>query len=164
MNELKKKILQSNFYKSIYKSNNFHSVELYVHSLEQGMQEAAAIFQCPVYELTYKVLKDRSKGFLGIGGGKYFVRYTHMEYEKFEINAGAYKDYTSIENRPNKDSLLIDRDTKIIVRVKRNGVFLKVSPPIAGGKRIEDITSLESKLIEAGLKRYLTNRKGNMRK
>ena len=157
MNELKKKILQSNFYKSIYKSNNFHSVELYVHSLEQGMQEAAAIFQCPVYELTYKVLKDRSKGFLGIGGGKYFVRYTHMEYEKFEINAGAYKDYTSIENRPNKDSLLIDRDTKIIVRVKRNGVFLKVSPPIAGGKRIEDITSLESKLIEAGIKEYDAN-------
>ena len=84
MNELKRKILQSNFYKNIYSSQNSHSVELYVNSLEQGMQEASAIFQCPVYELTYKIIRDRSRGFLGIGGGKIFVRYTHI-WERIKI-------------------------------------------------------------------------------
>ena len=67
MNELKRKILQSNFYKNIYNAHDSHSVELYVSSLEQGMQEAAAIFQCPVYELTYKVIREKSRSFLGIG-------------------------------------------------------------------------------------------------
>lgn len=157
MNELRKKILQSNFYKNIYNSNDSHSVELYVHSLEQGMQEASAIFQCPVYELTYKVLKEKNRGFLGIGGGKYFVRYTHIEYEKSKINMGDDKDYTSVEKGAEEDNLLVDKDTKIIVRVKRDGVFLKVSPPVAGGKRVEDITALESKLIEAGIKEYDSN-------
>ena len=52
---------------------------------------------------------------------------------------------------------MVDKDTKIIIRVKRNGVFLKVSPPVAGGKRIDDITALESKLIEAGIKEYDAN-------
>lgn len=157
MNELKRKILQSNFYKNIYSSQNSHSVELYVNSLEQGMQEASAIFQCPVYELTYKVIRDRSRGFLGIGGGKIFVRYTHIEYEKSKINMGTDKDYTSIDSDSEDDNILIDKDTKIIIRVKRNGVFLKVSPPVADGKRIEDITALESKLIEAGVKEYDSN-------
>ena len=156
MNELKRKILQSNFYKNIYSSQNSHSVELYVNSLEQGMQEASAIFQCPVYELTYKVIRDRSGGFLRIGGGKIFVRYTHIEYEKSKINMGTDKDYTSIENGE-EDNILVDKDTKIIVRVKRDGVFLKVSPPVADGKRVEDITALESKLIDAGIKEYDSN-------
>ena len=156
MNELKRKILQSNFYKNIYNSQNSHSVELYVNSLEQGMQEASAIFQCPVYELTYKVIRDRSGGFLGIGGGKIFVRYTHIEYEKSKINMGTDKDYTSIENGE-EDNILVDKDTKIIVRVKRDGVFLKVSPPVADGKRIEDIAALEAKLIESGIKEYDSN-------
>lgn len=157
MNELKRKILQSNFYKNIYSSQNSHSVELYVNSLEQGMQEASAIFQCPVYELTYKVIRDRSRGFLGIGGGKIFVRYTHIEYEKSKINMGTDRDYTSIDSESEDDNILIDKDTKIIVRVKRDGVFLKVSPPVADGKRIEDITALESKLIESGVKEYDSN-------
>ena len=156
MNELKRKILQSNFYKNIYSSQNSHSVELYVNSLEQGMQEASAIFQCPVYELTYKIIRDRSRGFLGIGGGKIFVRYTHIEYEKSKINMGTDKDYTSIGNGE-EDNILVDKDTKIIVRVKRDGVFLKVSPPVADGNRIEDITALETKLIEAGIKEYDSN-------
>ena len=157
MNELKRKILQSNFYKNIYSSQNSHSVELYVNSLEQGMQEASAIFQCPVYELTYKVIRDRSRGFLGIGGGKIFVRYTHIEYEKSKINMGTDRDYTPIDSESEDDNILIDKDTKIIVRVKRDGVFLKVSPPVADGKRIEDITALESKLIESGVKEYDSN-------
>ena len=157
MNELKRKILQSNFYKNIYNAHDSHSVELYVSSLEQGMQEAAAIFQCPVYELTYKVIREKSRSFLGIGGGKYFVRYTHIEYEKSKIYTGTDKDYTSIEQESEENNLLVDKDTKIIIRVKRNGVFLKVSPPVAGGKRIDDITALESKLIEAGIKEYDAN-------
>lgn len=164
MNELKRKILQSNFYKNIYNSHNSHSVELYVRSLEQGMQEAAAIFQCPVYELSYKVLREKSGSFLGIGKGKYFVRYTHIEYEKSKINLGGDKDYTSVEHEAEEDNHLIDKDTKITVRVKRNGVFLKVAPPVAEGKRIEDITALESKLIESGIKEYDSNLAKNMLK
>ena len=58
MNELKRKILQSDFYKEVYNNKNTRSVELSVASLERGMQEAAAIFQCPIYELSYKVLEE----------------------------------------------------------------------------------------------------------
>ena len=50
MNELKRKILESDFYKDIYNNQNSRSIELEVENLEDGMHQAAAIFQCPVYE------------------------------------------------------------------------------------------------------------------
>ena len=137
MNELKRKILQSDFYKEVYNNKNTRSVELSVASLERGMQEAAAIFQCPIYELSYKVLEEGSKGFFNIGAKPFLVRYTHITYDKSNILC-----------------LYLCKDTEIIVRVKRDGVFLKVNPPVAEGKRIEDITALEGKLIDAGIKEY----------
>ncbi|WP_020006042.1 FapA family protein [Brachyspira innocens] len=155
MNELKRKILQSDFYKEVYNNKNTRSVELSVASLERGMQEAAAIFQCPIYELSYKVLEEGSKGFFNIGAKPFLVRYTHITYDKSNIGPAIGADYTvGNVNDYNQEKVVFNKDTEIIVRVKRDGVFLKVNPPVADGKRIEDITALEGKLIDAGIKEY----------
>ena len=155
MNELKRKILQSDFYKEVYNNKNTRSVELSVASLERGMQEAAAIFQCPIYELSYKVLEEGSKGFFNIGAKPFLVRYTHITYDKSNIGHAAGADYTvGNVNDYNQEKVVFNKDTEIIVRVKRDGVFLKVNPPVADGKRIEDMTALEGKLIDAGIKEY----------
>ena len=155
MNELKRKILQSDFYKEVYNNKNTRSVELSVASLERGMQEAAAIFQCPIYELSYKVLEEGSKGFFNIGAKPFLVRYTHITYDKSKIGPAIGADYTvGNVNDYNQEKVVFNKDTEIIVRVKRDGVFLKVNPPVAEGKRIEDITALEGKLIDAGIKEY----------
>ena len=155
MNELKRKILQSDFYKEVYNNKNTRSVELSVASLERGMQEAAAIFQCPIYELSYKVLEEGSKGFFNIGAKPFLVRYTHITYDKSNIGPAIGADYTvGNVNDYNQEKVVFNKDTEIIVRVKRDGVFLKVNPPVAEGKRIEDITALEGKLIDAGIKEY----------
>ena len=138
MNELKRKILQSDFYKEVYNNKNTRSVELSVASLERGMQEAAAIFQCPIYELSYKVLEEGSKGFFNIGAKPFLVRYTHITYDKSNIGHAAGADYTvGNVNDYNQEKVVFNKDTEIIVRVKRDGVFLKVNPPVADGKRIE---------------------------
>lgn len=155
MNELKRKILQSDFYKEVYNNKNTRSVELSVASLERGMQEAAAIFQCPIYELSYKVLEEGSKGFFNIGAKPFLVRYTHITYDKSNIGPAIGADYTvGNVNDYNQEKVVFNKDTEIIVRVKRDGVFLKVNPPVADGKRIEDMTALEGKLIDAGIKEY----------
>ncbi|MEI0516867.1 FapA family protein [Brachyspira murdochii] len=155
MNELKRKILQSDFYKEVYNNKNTRSVELSVASLERGMQEAAAIFQCPIYELSYKVLEEGSKGFFNIGAKPFLVRYTHITYDKSNIGLAVGSDYTvgNVQDY-NQEKVVFNKDTEIIVRVKRDGVFLKVNPPVADGKRIEDMTALEGKLIDAGIKEY----------
>ncbi|MCZ9988640.1 FapA family protein [Brachyspira hyodysenteriae] len=155
MNELKRKILQSDFYKNIYNNKNTRSVELSVVSLERGMQEAAAIFQCPIYELSYKVLEDGSKGFFNIGAKPFLVRYTHITYDKSDIGVSTSNNYDDSYLEGNvQQKVVFNKDTEVIVRVKRDGVFLKVNPPVGDGNRIEDITLLEEKLIEAGIKEY----------
>ena len=155
MNELKRKILESDFYKKVYNNKNTRSVDLYVSSLERGMQEAAAIFQCPIYELSYKVLEEGSKGFFNIGAKPFLVRYTHIVYEKSNIAFGSGVDYTTGDVGENtQEKMLFNKDTEIVVRVKRDGVFLKVVPPVAEGKRVEDMMDLERKLIDAGIKEY----------
>ena len=155
MNELKRKILESDFYKKVYNNKNTRSVDLYVNSLERGMQEAAAIFQCPIYELSYKVLEEGSKGFFNIGAKPFLVRYTHIVYEKSNIAFGSGVDYTTGDVGENtQEKMLFNKDTEIVVRVKRDGVFLKVVPPVAEGKRVEDMMDLERKLIDAGIKEY----------
>ena len=155
MNELKRKILESDFYKEVYNNKNTRSVELSVVSLERGMQEAAAIFQCPIYELSYKVLEEGNKGFFNIGAKPYLVRYTHITYDKSSIGDASHGGYSSSYLEGNsQEKVILNKDTEIVVRVKRDGVFLKVVPPVADGKRIEDITVLEGKLIDAGIKEY----------
>ena len=155
MNELKRKILQSDFYKEVYNNKNTRSVELSVESLERGMQEAAAIFQCPIYELTYKVLEEGSKGFFNIGAKPFLIRYTHITYDKSNIGMGQGADYTiGTSGDSSQNKIVFNKDTDVVVRVKRDGVFLKVVPPTADGKRIEDMTLVESKLIDAGIKEY----------
>ena len=155
MNELKRKILESDFYKEIYNNKNTRSVDLYVNSLERGMQEAAAVFQCPIYELSYKVLEEGSKGFFNIGAKPFLVRYTHIKYEKSNISLGGGVDYSTGNTGENaQEKVVFNKDTEIILRVKRDGVFLKVMPPVAEGKRIEDMMDLERKLIDAGIKEY----------
>lgn len=155
MNELKRKILQSDFYKEVYNNKNTRSVELSVESLERGMQEASAIFQCPIYELTYKVLEEGSKGFFNIGAKPFLIRYTHITYDKSNIGMGQGADYTiGTSGDSSQNKIVFNKDTDVVVRVKRDGVFLKVVPPTADGKRIEDMTLVESKLIDAGIKEY----------
>ena len=155
MNELKRKILQSDFYKEVYNNKNTRSVELSVESLERVMQEAAAIFQCPIYELTYKVLEEGSKGFFNIGAKPFLIRYTHITYDKSNIGMGQGADYTiGTSGDSSQNKIVFNKDTDVVVRVKRDGVFLKVVPPTADGKRIEDMTLVESKLIDAGIKEY----------
>ncbi|MEI0537673.1 FapA family protein [Brachyspira pulli] len=155
MNELKRKILQSDFYKEVYNNKNTRSVELSVESLEHGMQEASAIFQCPIYELTYKVLEEGSKGFFNIGAKPFLIRYTHITYDKSNIGMGQGADYTiGTSGDSSQNKIVFNKDTDVVVRVKRDGVFLKVVPPTADGKRIEDMTLVESKLIDAGIKEY----------
>ncbi|WP_297298153.1 FapA family protein [uncultured Brachyspira sp.] len=155
MNELKRKILQSDFYKEVYNNKNTRSVELSVESLERGMQEAAAIFQCPIYELTYKVLEEGSKGFFNIGAKPFLIRYTHITYDKSNIGMGQGADYTiGTSGDSSQNKVIFNKDTDVVVRVKRDGVFLKVVPPTADGKRIEDMTIVEEKLIDAGIKEY----------
>ena len=67
MNELRKKILESDFYKEVYDTQDVMSIELEVSSIEAGIEEATAIFQCPVDELSYKVIRDAKKGIFNIG-------------------------------------------------------------------------------------------------
>lgn len=83
------------------------------------------------------------------------VRYTHITYDKSNIGLAVGSDYTvgNVQDY-NQEKVVFNKDTEIIVRVKRDGVFLKVNPPVADGKRIEDMTALEGKLIDAGIKEY----------
>ncbi len=153
MNELRKKILESDFYKEVYDTQDVMSIELEVSSIEAGIEEATAIFQCPVDELSYKVIRDAKKGIFNIGSTKYLVKYTHTQHSKSNLLFTGSE--CKVDNKPSfSKNDIINKDTDIIVRVKRDGVYLKILPPQGTGKRINDITVLEGKLLTYGVVEY----------
>lgn len=154
MNELKKKILKSDFYKSIYENQKTRTIDLSVPSIEAGMEEASAILECPLHEITYDILEYGSGGVFGIGVKPYYVRYKHTVCEKENI---AKKDSYSADKeveRVGRAHIILDKDSEIIVRVKRDGVFLKVNPPVGQGKKLSDILLVEKALAASGITTY----------
>ena len=153
MNELRRKILESDFYKEVYNTQDTLSIELEVSSIEEGIQDATIIFQCPIDELSYKVIRESKKGIFNIGSTKYLVKYTRTQHSKASLLCTGSD--CSINNRVyGSNSPLLNKDTDIIVRVKRDGVFLKIVAPQGTGKKITDITVLENKLLTYGVVEY----------
>ncbi len=149
MNDLRKKILKSDFYKDAYANQSLDSTDLYVPSIQAGLEEASAIFQCPLYEVSYEVLESASSGVFGMGNKLHYVRYTRITYaKKMLVKADRIYDYidSTTSSSLNIHDETLSKSTEISVRVKRDGIFIKVSPPQGDGKKITNIAIIEKEL------------------
>lgn len=149
MNDLRKKILESDFYKNAYANQSLDSIDLYVSSIQAGLEETSAIFQCPLYEISHEVLESASSGILGIGNKLHYIRYTRIIYaKKVLVKADRVYDYIDslTSGTLNIDDEILSKPTEVNVRVKRDGIFIKIAPPQGDGKKITDILLIEKEL------------------
>lgn len=148
MNDLRERILKSPFYKEVYENQFSKTINLYVNSIEEGLEEAATLLQCSVHELTYEVLRYK-KGFLS---KKDYVRYKYMPQEKVVLETVENIDnFTNVENTNKR---VIKVDSRYSVRVRKEGVFFRVKPPENNGKEIKDLSLLEKRLNEKEIFTY----------
>lgn len=152
MNELKRSILKSDFYQRLKNSNETRSVELTVKTLESGIEEASAILNCPVYEIIYEVIESGSVGVFGIGQKSYRVKYTYAALDSARIGSAVSDEYYASQSHNALEKK--DKDTEIIIQVKRDGVMLKVSPPKGSGRFIKDISLLEQTISMKNINDY----------
>ncbi len=126
MNELKKRILESDFYQDIKAKKSSKSVEIYTNSIEAGMEEAASLLDCPLYELAYEIIEYGSAGLFGIAKKDYYVRYIHVPLSRSEVGqAGVDGDDIDMAISTSTPEAVVVSDN-IVVRVKTDGVMLKV--------------------------------------
>ena len=156
MNKLKQKILESDFYKKVYQNKNSKTIDLYVDSIDAGMEEASALLRCPIYELTHQVLNEGSPGILGIGIKQFHIEYRKL-YHKDSHLLDSEKEH-GYDETYNTTSVathnIIDKDTEVLGKLKRDGIFLKVNPPVQNGTRITDISYLHKTLDSIGAINY----------
>ncbi len=126
MNELKKRILESDFYQDIKAKQSSKSVEIYTHSIEAGMEEAASLLDCPLYELAYEIIEYGSAGLFGIAKKSYYVRYIHVPLAKSgSVSSGESDDELDMSiSGVGTETRVVDNNIK--VRIKTDGVMLRV--------------------------------------
>ena len=154
MNELKKRILESDFYQNIKIKRASKSIELHVSSIEAGMEEASSVLDCPLYELIYEVIEQGNNGILGVAKKPYYVRYIHVPLAGNKLSYGDNANNELDIEGYAKSKENKDRDTTIIVRIQIQGIMLKVVPPSGKGKVIKDFSYLERILNEKEVLKY----------
>ncbi len=155
MNELKKRILESNFYQDIKAKKNSKSVEIYTHSIEAGMEEAAALLDCPLYELAYEIIEYGSAGLFGIGKKSYYIRYIHITLSKSSVeHSDIHSDEFDMSIDGSEQEVRVVEST-ISIRVKTEGVMLKV--PKVKGKSKWSIDDVKDMLAKKSVFKYNKN-------
>jgi len=156
MNKLKQKILQSDFYKKVYQHRNSKTIDLYADSIESGMEEASALLKCPIYELSYQVLSEGSVGIFGVGTKLFHIQYRRLYYKDSYLLDGS-KRHTyggTSDDGSVATHNIIDKNTEVFARIKRDGIFLKVTPPVKNGNKITDVSFLNESLDKVGAINY----------
>jgi len=117
-------------------------------SLQQALRVGAREIEADIAELDYEILEKGNSGFLGIGRIPYKVRITRMfladpysDIEDLNVSLTA----ADIEMRESQHA-----DGKVIIRVYKNGVFVKCTPPRGDGVPATMESALK-KLDKAGV-------------
>jgi uncharacterized protein len=110
-------------------------------NIEDALRQAAIELGVPVKKLEYEVRDPGKKGVLGIGKSRcVIVAYPIVE----PVEAGVGDDILSMDLGLGDDEEPADRDGKAIVQLRPEGVFLKVLPPLGGGRKAGEGDALEA--------------------
>ncbi len=118
------------------KQRNFVNVS--GDTLEEALNAAAIELSLPLKRIEYEILEKGTKGLLGVGKKPYsllaYPAADQHEPESLDISGGDDLDFDEIAAR--------HRDGEALVRRTRQGVFLKVTKPEGGGRRVTENESL----------------------
>jgi uncharacterized protein (DUF342 family) len=117
-----------------------HSIDAEGATLEAAVAEASALLNIPVRHLEYELIERGFNGFLGTGKKNWKIR----AYERRESRTEPVEDDFFAGEDEEDLPRIVDKDGEVFVRIQREGVFLKVSPPVGKGRRALEAAALKA--------------------
>jgi len=108
------------------------SVDASGATLEAAVNEAAALLDTSIRRLEYEIIERGSSGFLGTGKKDWIIR----AYERISTKKKKHKEEQHLEEDEENVQVVHSKDGDAFVQCWPDGVYLKVIPPIGGGKKI----------------------------
>ncbi|MDR1837143.1 MAG: FapA family protein [Treponema sp.] len=124
--------LQEIVKKHLEQDRAIQSVDATGPTLEAAVKEAASLLDTSIRRLEYEIIERGSSGFLGAGKKDWVIR----AYERARIKKIKSEEEEIAAEQAEDIQVIIDKDGDAFVQCWRDGVYLKVTPPVGNGKRI----------------------------
>ena len=103
-------------------------------SVEEALEQASIELNLPLGKIEYEVIEQSAQGLLGFGKKDCIL----IAYEAFSEKKSEFDDEgfdLDLGTEDFESDIPKDRDGEVIVKLRQEGVFLKVYPPVGKGKR-----------------------------
>ena len=110
---------------------NVQSITATGNTLEEAVDEAAALLTIPVRRLEYEVTEKGSPGFFGKGKKKWTI----SAYEKIVIKTETFASSTDTDEEIIEEIIIEDADGDAFIHLTPDGAFLKVISPKGNGRK-----------------------------
>ena len=106
-------------------------------TIDEALEQASIELNIPLKKIEYEILEQAAQGFLGYGKKSCLL----LAYEVIAENKNDFDD-DAFDLDFGGDSMMNDvvkdRDGEVIIKLRQEGVFLKVFPPIGKGKKVTE--------------------------
>ena len=121
-------------------------------TIDEALEQASIELNIPLKKIEYEILENPSSGFLGYGKKNCLL----IAYEVISSHEGDFGDEGFDLDFGTEDMVSDvprDRDGEAVITLRREGVFLKVYPPVGKGKRVTE-RETAMKLKGRGINNY----------
>jgi hypothetical protein len=113
------------------------TVQVSGSSIDEALEQASIELNLPASKIEYEVLEQPASGFLGYGKKDcMLIAYETLSEKKSEFDDDEF-DLDFGEGQFSVD-VPKDRDGETIVRLRQEGVFIKIYPPVGNGKKVTE--------------------------
>jgi len=123
------------------------SVDASGPTLEAAVNEAATLLDTSIRRLEYEIIERGSSGFMGAGKKEWVIR----AYERAQVKKTKSAQQDVIDEDAQNVQVIQDKDGDVFIQCWPDGVYMKVTSPVGGGKRVSianAIQSLHAKNVE----------------
>ncbi|MDR2842398.1 MAG: FapA family protein [Spirochaetaceae bacterium] len=103
-------------------------------TLEAAISEAATLLDIPIRNIEYEIV-DKTTAFLGVGRNFCKIR----AYERLDIKNKKIEEAAAAEELLSAEEEIViieDKDGEVFVQARHNGLYLKITPPVGAGKKV----------------------------
>ncbi|MDR2966278.1 MAG: FapA family protein [Treponema sp.] len=109
-------------------------------TLEAAVNEAAGLLNTSIRHLEYEIIERGSSGFLGAGKKDWVIR----AYQRESVKKKKLAEELLAEEEADEAPVIIDKDGDAFAQCWRDGVYLKVVPPVGKGRKIYEAYALQA--------------------
>ena len=111
------------------------AVEVSSSTLEEALKKGADLLKTSIINLDYEVVQRGKKGFFGMGKKDFVIRV--WKTGELDLTQMSLNSQNEEQSSNEQLELTLPRDSECRIKIKKAGIYLKVTPPRNGGKDID---------------------------